>query len=101
MLNPIITKQFTKATVRKKKTDLTDAWIIAKCVLQGEGTAVTPEHFAPAKTIDRTRYKLYELYSAVHRIDKRFSDNLPQETAVRSEILEIKSGIKKLMILLR
>jgi transposase len=28
LLNPITTKQFTRATVRKKKTDLTDAHII-------------------------------------------------------------------------
>ena len=30
LLNPITTKQFTRATVRKKKTDLSDAQIIAK-----------------------------------------------------------------------
>ena len=33
VLNPIVTKQFTRATVRKKKTDLTDALVIAKCIL--------------------------------------------------------------------
>jgi len=37
LLNPIATKQFTRATVRKKKTDLTDALIIAKLCLQKEG----------------------------------------------------------------
>jgi|SRR5215469_8356702 len=36
LINPIITKQFTRATVRKKKADLTDAHIIAKLCLQGE-----------------------------------------------------------------
>lgn len=37
VLNPVLTKQFTKATVRKKKTDLTDAVIVAKLLAQGEG----------------------------------------------------------------
>src|SRR3990167_6968720 len=41
LLNPITTKQFTRATVRKKKTDLTDALIIAKLALQGEGSLLT------------------------------------------------------------
>src|SRR5277367_3407434 len=28
LLNPIITKQFTRATVRKRKTDVSDAFVI-------------------------------------------------------------------------
>lgn len=95
LLNPIITKQFTKATVRKKKTDLTDAWIIAKCVLQGEGTVITPRHFDAVKTIDRTRYKLYELYSAVYRVHRRFSEVLPTETEVITEIQKIRNALER------
>lgn len=94
LLNPIITKQFTKATVRKKKTDITDAWIIAKCVLQGEGTLLTMHHFDAVKTIDRTRYKLYELYSAVHRIQRRFSEVLPTETDAITEIQKIHNALE-------
>lgn len=95
LLNPIITKQFTKATVRKKKTDLSDAFIIAKCILQGEGTLVTPQSFDPAKTIDRTSYKLYELYSAIHRIQRRFSDTLPKEELVANELQTIRNVFEK------
>lgn len=37
VVNPIVTKQFTRATIRKRKTDMTDALIIAKLLAQGEG----------------------------------------------------------------
>ena len=61
LLNPILTKQFTRATIRKKKTDLTDAHIIAKLTLQGEGTLLTPYAFDPAKSIARTAAKINRL----------------------------------------
>ncbi len=37
VLNPILTKQFTRGTIRKRKTDRSDALIIAKLLAQGEG----------------------------------------------------------------
>lgn len=36
VINPIVTKQFTRATIRKRKTDMTDALIIAKLLAQGK-----------------------------------------------------------------
>jgi transposase len=35
LINPLTTKQFTRATVRKKKTDKTDAEIVARLAFQG------------------------------------------------------------------
>jgi transposase len=37
VINPILTKQFTRATVRKQKTDRSDCLVIAKLLAQGEG----------------------------------------------------------------
>lgn len=37
VLNPILTKQFTRATIRKKKTDQSDTLVVAKLLAQGEG----------------------------------------------------------------
>ena len=37
LINPITTQQFIKVTVRGHKTDLSDAYVIAKLALQGEG----------------------------------------------------------------
>jgi transposase len=43
ILNPVLTKQFTRATVRKAKTDTTDTLIIAKLFAQGNGTLFHPD----------------------------------------------------------
>ncbi len=61
LLNPIITKQFTRATVRKRKTDLSDAFVIAKLTQQGEGTLLTKEMFTKGKPAIRTAVKLNQM----------------------------------------
>jgi transposase len=61
LLNPIVTKQFTRATVRKRKTDLSDAFIIAKLVMQKEGTLLTKGMFSPGKPAIRTAVKLNQM----------------------------------------
>jgi transposase len=44
LLNPIQTKQFTRSTVRKTKTDTKDAYHIALLGLQGAGGAIALSH---------------------------------------------------------
>jgi len=58
LLNPIVTKQYTKATVRKRKTDPQDALTIAKLAMQGEGRLISSQTFHIAKTHERTAIKL-------------------------------------------
>ena len=58
LLNPITTRQFTRATVRKRKTDQTDAVIIAKLGLQNEGRKVTAQLLEATKPVARTATKL-------------------------------------------
>jgi len=40
LLNPILTKQFIRTTIRKRKTDKSDSLIIAKLLAQGEGNLI-------------------------------------------------------------
>jgi transposase len=87
LLNPITTKQFVKATVRKKKTDPSDAWAIAKLAQQGEGTLVTAGMFNGTKPILRTSTKLVELSDIVNRIDKRLSELLPAERDLHEQLV--------------
>lgn len=61
LLNPIVTKQFTRATVRKRKTDLSDAFVIAKLVQQGQGTLLKKGMFTPGKPAIRTAVKLNQM----------------------------------------
>ena len=61
LINPILVKQFTRTTIRKKKTDLTDSLIIAKLLAQGEGYQVTSDQLDfTAKTLQRGLQKLTE-----------------------------------------
>jgi len=48
--NPLLTKQGIKASVRGKKTDRTDALLIARMGLRGEGRVYTGEPFAAVKS---------------------------------------------------
>lgn len=71
LLNPITTKQFTRATVRKRKTDMTDATIIAKLAQQGGGNLVTQESFSYTKPAVRTAAKLSQLRQQVVLMQQR------------------------------
>ena len=87
LLNPITTKQFVKATVRKKKTDPSDAWVIAKLAAQGEGVLVTAGLFNDTKPILRTSTKLAQLNDIVNRIDRRISELLPTERKLHEQLV--------------
>ncbi|MFH1406126.1 MAG: transposase [Nanoarchaeota archaeon] len=59
IINPILVKQFTRATIRKKKTDMTDSLIIAKLLAQGEGYRINSgELDLTAKILQRGLNKL-------------------------------------------
>lgn len=90
LLNPILTKQFTRATIRKKKTDLSDALIIAKLAAHEEGSLLTPESFAPVKTITRTERKLAAVIQMFHLMEKRLTVVLPEEKEVHTALLALK-----------
>lgn len=70
LVNPIITKQFTRVTVRKQKTDQSDALVIAKCLLQGQGTLVGAEMFSSAKVLNRTAVKLSHIAGIFLRLER-------------------------------
>lgn len=86
LLNPILTKQFNRATVRKKKTDLTDAEIIAKLAIQGEGSIVTESSFAPSRILHRTAIRLTKLRQILHATEKRFAEVIPEEKEINQQV---------------
>jgi len=100
LLNPICTKQFTRATVRKKKTDLSDALIIAKLALQKEGALINKESFNPLKTISRTGYKLIRMSLMLHLMRERVLQILPEEKeligCLEIPLISLKESIKKI-----
>lgn len=58
LINPITTQQFVKVTVRGHKTYMSDALVIAKLALHGEGRYMQKEDFSFNKSISRTASKL-------------------------------------------
>lgn len=86
VLNPIVTKQFTRATVRKRKTDLTDAHVIAKCVLHGEGQRVSRASFSIAKRMLRTSSELTQLAVSVSHMQKKFALHWSEETRIATTL---------------
>ncbi len=67
VLNPILTKQAMKATVRGKKTDRTDAVLIAQLGLRGEGQLQNSADTS-GKQLLRTVAKLTELQHTIARV---------------------------------
>jgi transposase len=86
LLNPLTTKQFTRATVRKKKTDKTDAEVIARVALQGEGTVVTRSTFNDTKPMARTGARLAQAARRLHLMQQHLVTVLPNEAQLHTEL---------------
>jgi transposase len=65
ILNPLTTKQYTRATIRGRKTDRDDALSIAQLVLRGEGRAATYGDLALPKVYVRLATKLVQQKQAL------------------------------------
>lgn len=84
LLNPLVTKQLTRVSIRKKKTDRSDALLIATALLQGSGTVVTVASFAPGKTLNRTAVKLGRIAGSLLRMARHL-----EETGTGAEIVKL------------
>lgn len=89
LINPIVTKQFTRVTIRKQKTDLSDALIIAKSMLQGAGTLVSQETFAPSKTLSRSAARLSAIAGMLLRMEQHLKETGCENT-LRGELKELR-----------
>lgn len=81
VLNPIMTKQFAKSTVRGRKTDQDDAVNIARLVLRGEGSLVHCSKRALPKTLMRLATKVTQQRQSL-RLQGRFYQEFHQAIGV-------------------
>lgn len=80
LLNPICTKQSTKATVRKKKTDQSDAMLIAFMLYQGAGDKTTVDQLDTTKrNLLRTRNTLNKHQKAIGLLRDQLKMDVNQE----------------------
>lgn len=101
LINPLITKQFTRATIRKRKTDRDDAEIIGKCLLQGAGRLLTEHDLLPATRILRTASDLSQLARTLQRKQRRFTEHFPETTIVQASIHEAEDSLRRAAAALR
>lgn len=71
LLNPIAVKRYIRGTIRKRKTDMTDAEAVARTALQGEGVDVTAATFGLTKTVFRTGSRLIDLAMTLQLMEAR------------------------------
>mgnify|MGYP001618065674 FL=1 len=83
LVNPLVTKQLTRVTIRKQKTDATDALLIAKAVLQGAGTLVSAASFAPGKVLNRTAVRLSHIAGSLLRMKRHIQETSAGEETAR------------------
>ena len=93
LLNPIITKQFTRATVRKRKTDRDDAEIIGRCLLQGAGREYRGEELLPGARILRTTADLRHMAQSLKQKRVRYEEHFPECLAVQEALLKAEQAL--------
>jgi Transposase and inactivated derivatives len=72
LLNPLVTKQFTRATIRKRKTDEDDAVYIGRSLLLERGRTLSAADFSPALPHLRTATDLVNMAATLKQRRGRF-----------------------------
>lgn len=95
--NPILTKQGIKSSVRGKKTDRTDAILIARMGLRGEGRLYSPEPYMNTKLQVRSYTKLGELKTAFnkHRVHVQAMSKTVMTKQVAATFQAVEDAIKQ------
>lgn len=91
--NPILTKQQINATIRGQKTDRTDAAMIARLGLRGEGRLYAPEPYLSAKYQARSAQKLSVLASSFKHHHRHMYDLLEDQLSAQAQ--DLLTGIQQ------
>jgi transposase len=86
ILNPLMTKQYTRSTIRGRKTDLDDALSIARLILRGEGKLASSTDLSLPKAYGRLATKVTQAKLALN-LQRQFLVRLGADKDV-SELFE-------------
>jgi transposase len=75
ILNPLMTKQYTRSTIRGRKTDLDDALSIARLILRGEGRLASISDLSLPKVYVRLATKITQSKQALD-LQRQFMSRL-------------------------
>ncbi|MGH7234451.1 MAG: IS110 family transposase, partial [Candidatus Saccharimonadales bacterium] len=98
VLNPLMTKQYTRSTIRGRKTDNDDALAIARLITRGEGSLASKSSLAPAKYYVRLATKITEQKQALS-LQQKFLERvgeLPTDNVFKPAIEELDNLIANL-----
>lgn len=103
LLNPILTKEFNRSSIRKKKTDKDDAIVIAKLIAQGEGNIIHSDDCSnPLKATVRSVRKIGYLSRSLLLHAKHAGKLLPSEVSLyehaQEELIALQKALKKTAI---
>ena len=93
LLNPLTVKQYVRATVRKRKTDLTDAEAIARVALQGQGTLLTKASLSLTKPVLRTAISLTQMSQMCDLMGQHILSLAPEETSLNTMLAQCKKQL--------
>jgi transposase len=100
ILNPLMTKQYTRATIRGRKTDLDDALSIARLILRGEGRLANTADLSLPKVYVRLATKITQQKQALD-LQKQFLIRLGSNSDVSDLFKSVITSLEQLSMNLR
>lgn len=99
IINPVLTNQMLRGSIRKRKTDREDAVVIAKLALQGEGREMTAAHVRDErKVLSRSAHKLRSASQSLQLHQKHLQKLLgtvpPSVTAASAALQEARETMQ-------
>lgn len=107
ILNPILTKQYTRTTIRGIKTDKTDSFLIAKLIKEGNGQLVNLKQLANQRKeslrlsifLGKLSFSLKQKLSSLNRRKAQISPAITNKLEfIRQELEELEELIVKEVI---
>jgi transposase len=95
LMNPLITKQFTRSTIRKRKTDEDDAVYIGRSLLLDAGRALSLLDLSPALPHLRTATELVNMAAALKQRRGRFATYVADSDEAQIHLADAEQALRK------
>lgn len=94
LMNPLVTKQFTRSTIRKRKTDEDDAVYIGRSLLMEAGRELVPADLSPALPHLRTATDLVNMAATLKQRRGRFETFVTGSEEAQRELQHAEDALR-------
>ena len=101
LMNPLVTKQFTRSTIRKRKTDEDDAVYIGRSLLLDAGRVLSQSDFSPALPHLRTATDLVNMAATLKQRRGRFSVYVSDSGEAQAQLAAAEKALRDAACALR